>query len=98
LEEVQKKLTFQILTNRPIYTPFLEAVKNIGDQKPSTDEIKSQAEQFSKASTLKKEQIVEFAKLFSLEGASDSLRDIKLGTSKLIVDWLATSDPIARLV
>lgn len=96
LQEVQKKLTFQILTNRPIYAPFLEAVKNIADQKQSTDEIKSQAEQFSKASKLKKEEIVEFAKLFSLEGASDSLKDIKLDTSKLIVDWSATTDAMAR--
>ncbi len=96
LAEVKKKLTFQILTNRPIYTPFLEAIKNIADQKPSTDEVKAQAEQFSKASKLKKEQIIEFATLFSLEGASDSLKNIKLDISKLIVDWSATTDAMAR--
>ncbi len=96
LQEVQKKLTFQILTNRPIYPPFLEAIKNIADQKPSTNDVKAQTDQFRKASKLNKEQIVEFAKLFSLEGASDSLRGIKLGTSKLLVDWSATSDPLAR--
>lgn len=96
LQEVHKKLTFQILTNRPIYPPFLEAIKNIADQKPSTAEVRAQAKQFSKASKLKKKEIVEFAKLFSLEGAADSLKSIKLGTSKLIVDWSATSDPLAR--
>ncbi|MFA7301643.1 MAG: ATP-binding protein [Candidatus Shapirobacteria bacterium] len=96
LADVQKKLTFQILTNRPMYTPFLEAIKSIANQKQLTNEIKAQAEQFIKASKLKKDQIVEFAKLFSLEGSSDSMRDIKLDTSKLLVDWSATSDPIAR--
>src|SRR5258706_2941320 len=96
LQKVQEKLAFDILTNRPIYPPLLEAINGISEKKKLIGEAKAQAEQFARAAKLKDKQLLDFASRFSITGLAGSLSHIKQDTSKLMVDWSATTDPVAR--
>ena len=63
--------------------------------KPRKGDIERQAKQFQTASGLKGKPLSAFAKKFKLIGRTSSLPETKDDLASLLVDWSATSDPIA---
>ena len=94
-EAVQNRLDFQLITNQPIYEPLLQAIKAIASSCPVTGNVKKQAEQFKAAAGLDGKPLASFAAKCRLIGRSGSLPETKSELASLLVDWSATSDPIA---
>lgn len=94
-KEVRDKLEFELITNRPIYSAFEQAIAGIADGKPLSGEVKKQAEQFKAACCLDGKPLVEFAGKCLITGLAGSLTDTKRDLSRILVDWSATSDAVA---
>ena len=95
-KDVRDKLEFELITNRPIYPAFEQAITGIADRKPLGGEIKKQADQFKATSGLNGKPLVEFAGKFRITGLAGSLSDNKGDLSRTIVDWSAAADAMAR--
>jgi hypothetical protein len=93
---VEEKLDFQLITNRPIYEPFLQAVDAIAQGKPRTGEVAEQGRQFEAHAELHGASLANFARKFGLRGQSGSLRKKKSEAAILLADWSATNAPLAR--
>jgi hypothetical protein len=91
-KKVQDKLQFELITNRPIYAAFEEAIAGIADGKTLSGAARAQANQFKSASGLDGAPLKEFAGKFQVIGLSGNLADTKRGLSRMLVDWSATSD------
>jgi hypothetical protein len=94
-KDVRDKLEFELITNRPIYPAFEQAIAGIADRKPLSGEIKKQADQFKAACGLNCKLLVEFAGKFRITGLAGSLSDNKGELSRTIVDWSAAADAVA---
>ncbi|MBI4620341.1 MAG: NACHT domain-containing protein [Desulfobacterales bacterium] len=94
--DVREKLKFELITNRPIYPAFQQAIASIAERKPLSGDVKKQAEQFKTACGLDGKTLVEFAGKCLITGLAGSLTDTKRDLSRILVDWSATSDPMAR--
>ena len=95
-QSVAERLDFQLITNQPVYRPLIEAIQAIAKGSPRTGEVKKQADQFIAAADLRGKQLSEFAGKVGISGRSGSLRATKDELENLLVDWSATSDPLAR--
>ena len=95
-QSVSGRLDFQLITNQPVYKYLIEAIGAIAQGSPRTGETKKQSDQFIKAAGLKGKPLAEFASKVSIIGRAGSLRATKDELENLLVDWSATSDPIAR--
>jgi len=95
-KDVRDKLEFELITNRPIYPAFEQAISGIAVRKPLSGEIKKQADQFKAACGLDGKPLVEFAGKCLITGLAGRLSDTKRDLSRTIVDWSATSDAVAR--
>jgi hypothetical protein len=95
-DKVTAKLSFEIVTNRPICMEFLRAVHSLASRKKLRGKAKKQARQFQKASGLAGEQLREFAMKFILTGSSGSLKENKQILAQTVVDWSAARDSKAR--
>ena len=93
---VRDRLDFQIVTNQPIYAPFLEAIDALARSQPLTRSAKEQAEQFKTASNLTGKALVMFAGKLKIIGRSSSLSATKHEIASLLVDWSATDDALAK--
>lgn len=94
-ESVEDKLDFQLVTNQPISHSLLQAIDATATGSNPTGEVKEQAKQFKAASGLSGKQLAEFAKKLKIIGRSGSLPQTKDELASLLVDWSATTDPIA---
>ena len=94
--EVQERLQFELITNRPIYPAFLQAIANIAERKPLFGDIKKQTEQFKAVCGFDGKVLVEFAGKCLITGLAGSLSDTKRDLSRTLVDWSATSDAVAE--
>jgi len=92
---VQDKLDFQLITNRPIYEPLVQAVDAIAQGSPRTGEVARQGRQFEAHAGLHGTSLAAFARKFTLRGQSGSLRERKAEVAVLLADWSATDDPRA---
>lgn len=88
---VTEKLHFELVTNRPIYGPFLDAVRALSENRSPPERAKSQAEQFTKASGLSGNQLAEFAGKLTLFGRSPDLPSVKGDLRRLLIDWSGTA-------
>ncbi len=95
-KNLQNKLSFELITNRPIYKPFEQAIKLIATSRLLDGEIKKQADQFQAASKLQGIQLIEFAKMCIVTGLAGNLEDLKRDLSRTLIDWSATYDAIAE--
>ena len=93
---VSQKLSFELITNRPILPELTEAIKSIAQNSRLTGVAKAQSEQFMKAAGLKSLPLEEFASKCRITGSAGSLSNIKSDLSKNLIDWSATGDAIAR--
>lgn len=94
-ESVEDKLDFQLVTNRPISDSLLQAIDATATGVNPTGDVKEQAKQFKAASGLSGEPLAKFARKLKIIGRSGSLPQTKDELASLLVDWSATSDPIA---
>lgn len=94
-ESVEAKLDFQLVTNQPISYSLLQAIDATATGANSTGDVKEQAKQFKAASDLSGKPLAEFARKLKIIGRSGSLPQTKDELASLLVDWSATSDPIA---
>ena len=94
-KDVQEKLRFELITNRPIYPAFEQAIARITERKPLFGDVKKQAEQFKAASGLDSTTLVEFAGKCLITGLAGSLTDTKRDLSRTLVDWSYTFDAVA---
>jgi NACHT domain len=93
---VGEKLDFELVTNRPIYPPLLQAIEVLGKGLPCTGEVAKQAEQFKAASGLHGKLLANFAGKCRFVGLTGNLTYTKNELTVLMVDWSATSgDPRA---
>jgi hypothetical protein len=93
--QVEAKLRFQLITNRPIYPPLTQAIRDIAAGKRLSGRSKEQAQQFKAATSLEGKSLAAFASKCQISGLSGSLIDSKRDLSMLLVDWSATSDALA---
>ena len=93
---IETKLAFELVTNRPIYRKFAEAIKGLASKNPLKGEAKKQATQFTSACGLKGKELVQFAQKVSITGLAGSLRQNKQGLSRVLADWSVAPDAMAR--
>lgn len=91
-----RKLFFELITNRPIFSGLLAAVEGLASGSRLTGDALKQANQLKAAAGLPGDMLKEFASKFLLRGVSGSLNDTKGDLRKILVDWSATSDATAR--
>jgi hypothetical protein len=94
-QAVQDKLDFQLITNQPISKSLPEAIDALASNTPCKGDIDKQAKQFQAASGLSGKSLAAFARKFKLLGRTGNLPETKNELASLLVDWSATSDPIA---
>jgi hypothetical protein len=92
---VDKKLDFQLITNRPIYQPFVLALRGLASGTALSGEAARQAGQVRKATKLQGKPLAAFAGKLKLLGGTGSLPATKRELASQLVDWSATRDPIA---
>jgi len=92
---VEEKLEFQLVTNQPISESLLQAIEATATGLSISGDVKAQAEQFKTASNLSGKPLAEFARKLKIIGRSGSLPQTKDELANMLVDWSATSDPIA---
>ena len=95
-KKVNEKLHFELITNRPIYPALEQAIAGIIVGRPLSGEVKKQADQFKAACQFKGETLVDFASKCLLTGLAGNLPDYKRDLSRSLVNWSATTDPLAR--
>ncbi|MGH1429373.1 MAG: hypothetical protein ACRBEE_15665 [Arenicella sp.] len=95
-ENLKSKITFEIVTNRPIYEHFASAIKLIGDNKKISGESKTQADQFKKACGLQGKHLRLFAKLFILNGNEQNLPANLKSLNRTISNWSSTNGVQAK--
>lgn len=94
-QAVEDKLDFQLVTNQPISDDFFHAIEATANQSTCSGDIKEQAKQFKAAAGLTGKPLADFARKLKIVGRSGSLPQTKSELASLLVDWSATSDPIA---
>ena len=93
--QVEDKLCFSLITNRPIYLPLTQAIRGLAAGKRLSGQAKEQAMQFKTAANLDRKSLAAFASKCQILGLSGSLIATKRGLSMLLVDWSATPDALA---
>ena len=93
---VEKKLAFELITNRPIYSEFAKAIDGLASGTPLKGDAKKQAAQFTSASGLKGKELTQFANKFRVTGLSGTLKQNKQNLSLVLADWSVAPDAMAR--
>lgn len=93
---VDRKLAFELITNRPIYREFAKAINGLASGIRLRGDAKKQATQFTSASRLKGEELTQFARKVRITGLAGSLRQNKQRLSRVLADWSAAPDAMAR--
>ena len=92
---VHDKLSFELITNRPIFDHFRHAIEALAKGMPHTSQCAQQLQQLKDASGLDGTVLAAFAAKLKLVGLSGSLSANKNELTGLIVDWSWNSDSVA---
>ena len=92
VQAVTEKLSFKLITNRPIIRPLQQAIDAIAQGRPPIASAKTQADWFQKAAGLTGEALVEFAAKCRITGLAGTLAGTETELRKILVDWSATND------
>jgi hypothetical protein len=95
-KDVEKKLAFELITNRPIQREFTKAIEGLGSGSPLKGDAKKQATQFTSACGFKGKELVQFAQKVRLTGLAGSLKQNKQRLSRVLADWSVARDAMAR--
>lgn len=93
---VEKKLAFELITNRPIYHEFAKAIDGLAAGIPLKGDVKRQGTQFTSAAGLKGKELAQFAQKLRITGLSGSLRQNKQSLTRALADWSVALDAMAR--
>lgn len=96
-DEVHSKLSFELITNRPIYKDFQEALIGIARSETLTGVAKKQAEQVKRVVDLEEKQFIHFVERCTIVGLTGNLSEIKKDTARTVVNWSSSNDAIARI-
>ena len=95
-KEVETKLAFELVTNRPIYREFTKAIEGLASESPLKGDAKKQAKQFTSACNLKGKELTQFAQKVRITGLAGNLKQNKQRLSRVIADWSFARDAMAR--
>lgn len=95
--DVEDKLAFELVTNRPVYSPFSEAIAGLASGILLKGEAKKQATQFISACGFTGDELAQFARKVGITGLAGSLRQNKEQLSRVLADWSAAPDAMARI-
>lgn len=95
--QTSAKLRFAIVTNRPIANALVEALDALAasTQPPSVDG-KAQYKNIVAKVGLPPDRLKDFAARISLTGRSGNLQTVEATNARIIADWSASNDAIAR--
>ena len=83
---VEKKLAFELITNRPIHSQLTKAIDGLALGVSLKGEAKKQASQFMSACGFKGRELVRFAQKVKITGLAGSLRHNKQQLSRVLAD------------
>jgi hypothetical protein len=95
-KDVDKKLTFELITNRPIANEFSEAITALATGNPLKGDARKQATQFASTCGFKGKALNRFAQKVRVTGLVGSLRENKQRLSRVLADWSVAPDAMAR--
>lgn len=95
-KDVEEKLSFLLITNRPIYREFAEAIDGLASGVPLKGDAKQQAIQFTSACGIKGDELAQFAGKVRITGLAGDLRENKQQLSRVLADWSVAPDAMAR--
>lgn len=95
-KNVEKKLTFELLTNRPILPELNEAISGLASGTSLKGVAEEQAIQFVTACGLNGTELSEFAKKVKITGLAGNLTQNKQHLSRIVADWSVAPDAMAR--
>ncbi|WP_106795716.1 hypothetical protein [Rhizobium sp. H4] len=91
------KITYSIYTNRPIGPELIEAISALAaGTLPSKKKVRAQYDQLLAVIPLDDEQRRAFAAKVSLLGQGGDLHALEKGNARIITDWSASNDALAR--
>lgn len=93
---VEEKLSFALVTNRPLFDDFCKAIEGLASGTPLRGEAKKQANQFASACGFKGDELAQFAKKINVTALAGSLRQNKQNLSRILADWSVAPDAMAR--
>lgn len=96
-KDVEKKLAFELITNRPIDRKFAEAIEGFASGVLVKGDAKKQARQFASACGLKGKELIQFAQKVRITGLAGTLRQNKQYLSRVLADWSVAPDAMARV-
>ena len=91
-----EKLSFELITNRPIFKNLQEAIDCIADSKSVRGETRKQVEQFKRATELTGVLLKEFATRCRIVGRTGDVASINFDLRNILIDWSATRDALAN--
>jgi hypothetical protein len=95
--QTRAKFRYALVTNRPVSTDLAEALTAArADSAPATEGAKEQYKQLFSAIALKGEALTEFLSRFDIVCGSNNLASVEKGTERIIADWSASTDMMAR--
>lgn len=95
-KDVEKKLAFELITNRPIYREFAKAIDGLASEILLKGDAKKQATQFTSACGFKGKALAQFAQKVRITGLAGSLKYNKQHLSRVLADWSVAPDAMAR--
>lgn len=95
---VDRRLSFELLTNRPIHSGFIQAVAALAQGQKPTGDARAQAKQFATASGLSGAPLRRFAAKVRLTGLAGTLTQHKQELTRTVADWSPAPDANARAV
>jgi hypothetical protein len=96
VKNVENKLAFELITNRPIFHDFAGAIDGLASGMPLKGHAKKQAAQFSSACGFKGKELAQFAQKVRITGLVGSLRQNRQRLSRVLADWSVAPDAMAR--
>jgi len=96
IEKAREKLRFELITNRPIETALVDAIKGLAARSPLSGEAKAQAKQVEVACKLTGKDLAEFAARLEMIGLTGDLRENKQQLELTLADWSDARDHLAR--
>lgn len=100
VEKVKKKISFEIITNRPVLPDFIKAVEMLGSgsKGPVSKEVKSIVTQIQSATKLSVSQLKLFAGRLHVIGSAGTLEKNKKNLDRIVASWsIQHGDARARL-
>ncbi len=91
-----KKLSFELVTNRPVLPELAEAIAALGGEAKLTGVAREQARQFTEAAGLARKLLASFARTMRITGLAGSLEQNRGAVARTVVDWSAAPDANAR--